>query len=544
MKRFPLYPFFVGLFVPLAMYAANAQQVSVRELLWPVAIVVVLAALLLAITAVICRSVHRGAPLAAVALLTILAYGQWRQGLWYLTKPLNLRDAAADTHRMLILQFLILVWLAYFMASRVKQPQILTLRLNQISPILLACPLVFVLARRVSAIGESPSSHNDAARLSGINSIASDAVDDPDIYLIIADAHGRQDILKEMYGYDDAPFLQHLREKGFFVANRSHSNYALTQLSVASMLNMRYLNEFDHIKSVTWDPVMPLLRHSAIVAILQGLDYRYVTFETALPDLCFSDSGDYVHQPGYKPITDFQQMLIDMSLLSEFGSDKIQSWLTREQSNVYQQKRQAVLFELGQGPVVAKLPGPKFVFMHLFCPHTPFVFDVDGSDPVHRGYGSYMDPGLDALYTPDTYRQWYAPQAEFLDGRLSAMIDQILANSAKPPIIVLLSDHGPRSEAQFSGIDPADSNLRECMSNLTAIFLPPRPGVAGTSSQSCGLYPSMTPVNIFRVILNDYFGAKLPLLPDKVFFSCPWYYAYHDVTEIVSDPPNSSPTAN
>ena len=34
-----------------------------------------------------------------------------------------------------------------------------------------------------------------------------------------------------------------------------------------------------------------------------------------------------------------------------------------------------------------------------------------------------------------------------------------------------------------------------------------------------GLYQDISPVNSFRVVLNTFFGAKLPLLPDRSFFS-------------------------
>jgi hypothetical protein len=33
------------------------------------------------------------------------------------------------------------------------------------------------------------------------------------------------------------------------------------------------------------------------------------------------------------------------------------------------------------------------------------------------------------------------------------------------------------------------------------------------------LYPAMSPVNTFRVILNQYFGTSLGLLPDRSYFS-------------------------
>jgi hypothetical protein len=60
---------------------------------------------------------------------------------------------------------------------------------------------------------------------------------------------------------------------------------------------------------------------------------------------------------------------------------------------------------------------------------------------------------------------------------------------------------------------------------LTAIYLP------GKNNE--GLYSQITPVNIFRVILNDYFDAKLPLLEDHSYYSYPSQFASRDVTEVV-----------
>src|SRR5215216_4297779 len=48
----------------------------------------------------------------------------------------------------------------------------------------------------------------------------------PDIYLIILDAHGRADVLKKKYGYDNSSFLEKLQDMGFYVAKCSQSNYA------------------------------------------------------------------------------------------------------------------------------------------------------------------------------------------------------------------------------------------------------------------------------------------------------------------------------
>jgi hypothetical protein len=51
------------------------------------------------------------------------------------------------------------------------------------------------------------------------------------------------------------------------------------------------------------------------------------------------------------------------------------------------------------------------------------------------------------------------------------------------------------------------------------------------------LYPGITPVNSFRVVLNTYFGAKLPLLPDRNYFST-WSHPFEfvEVTSAVRPP--------
>jgi hypothetical protein len=52
-----------------------------------------------------------------------------------------------------------------------------------------------------------------------------------------------------------------------------------------------------------------------------------------------------------------------------------------------------------------------------------------------------------------------------------------------------------------------------------------------------GLHDGISPVNSFRVVLNSFFGANLPLLPDRSFYST-WSepYRFIDVTETVLTP--------
>ncbi len=65
----------------------------------------------------------------------------------------------------------------------------------------------------------------------------------PDIYFIVLDAYARDDVLKEMYGFDNTEFLAYLRNKGFYIAERSAANYCQTGLSIGSCFNLCYLDK-------------------------------------------------------------------------------------------------------------------------------------------------------------------------------------------------------------------------------------------------------------------------------------------------------------
>ncbi len=155
---------------------------------------------------------------------------------------------------------------------------------------------------------------------------------------------------------------------------------------------------------------------------------------------------------------------------------------------------------------------PMFVFAHIMCPHPPFVFNRTGGRGLRMDWG--FGDGVSSGQAGD-YRQAYREQVGFINSRMPEIIDRILASSKPPPVLVLQADHGPGSKLDFE--DAAKTDLRERMSILNAYYLPGAP--AGT------VYPTITPVNTFRVIFNTYLGANFKLLPDNSFFSC-WSTPY------------------
>jgi hypothetical protein len=91
--------------------------------------------------------------------------------------------------------------------------------------------------------------------------------------------------------------------------------------------------------------------------------------------------------------------------------------------------------------------------------------------------------------------------------------------SEKDPIIIIQGDHGPGAYLDWESIE--NSILPERFGIINAYYFPN--GGEGM------LYPSITPVNSFRIVLNVYFNHQFELLEDKNFFST-WARPY-DFTE-------------
>jgi hypothetical protein len=99
----------------------------------------------------------------------------------------------------------------------------------------------------------------------------------------------------------------------------------------------------------------------------------------------------------------------------------------------------------------------------------------------------------------------YVSQLQYINYKLTEVIEAILSQSERPPIIILQGDHGSRSTAEGFG----KINFREAFPILNAYYLP--------NGGKKYLYEAISPVNTFRVIFNHYLGENFELLEDKSY---------------------------
>jgi len=142
----------------------------------------------------------------------------------------------------------------------------------------------------------------------------------PDIYYIILDGYGRSDVLKELYGFDNAEFLAHLVDQGFVVPAESHSNYVQTYLSLASSLNLTYLDKLQKAmddKATDRRPLRYLIENNSVARLLRQAGYQFVFMPSSYSATSRSPQADVCFCRGYG----FEQCREQADLLDALGAN-------------------------------------------------------------------------------------------------------------------------------------------------------------------------------------------------------------------------------
>ena len=326
----------------------------------------------------------------------------------------------------------------------------------------------------------------------------------PDIYYIILDSYGRDDALG---GFDNSEFIAELEDRGFYVASEATSNYLYSLQSLASSLNMAYLDDLGHRIPGSRSDLLRIGRENALVAILKDLGYFYVHLESGFvlgdeapsADLEFKFTPAGVLRNSNRSVADeslfdrqFARSLIATTILGAIAG---QTFLRDDHSALpwYAPERTLQMFDVLSKQIEGS--DPKFVFAHIVKPHRPATFDQHGNFVsgttmdvlgvrAHDEFGPTHDPSV-----PDAY----IGQLIYINSLVLNTVDNILSHSDNDPIIVIAADHGRADDYPSHAI-------------LAAFHLP--------SSGTSDLYPSISSVNHFRYILDYYFDLDIGLIED------------------------------
>lgn len=501
LKKWILHPFLFGAVPVLALLANNINQIGPMFAIRPLVIALMLAALFLFFYRLILKDWPRAALAATLSLLLIFTYGH--------VHPLLSRVSLAGIN-LGRNSYMAVFWVGLYAAGiwliikKYKSSSTWTATLNAVGLLMLGFSLGHITFYEVhSLISLRQSSAGVASLASQLHPQPGETL--PDIYYIMPEDYERSDALKTIFGYDNSPFLASLEQMGFYIATCSQANYNTSDASLAASLNMQYLatlnNQFTPPNTDLGD-LSPYLQNSAVLQTLKTLGYKFIAFQSGYSPTEFRNADIYLSPQtdlnnlqlfgGLSPLEAllFQTTIGDFFLETHILPNSVSNTIF---DNAYLLDRNRILYELQKLPEVSSLPGPKFVWVHLLAPHNPFVFGPQG-EFLHRNTPFTYNDDQDAVHFDD-YRSGYDGEINYLDNRLLEGIKAILDHSARPPIILLQSDDGSTRAGVWS------------LATLNAYYLPPG------SEQN--LYPTISPVNSFRVIFNSYFGGHLDLLKDQ-----------------------------
>jgi hypothetical protein len=517
---FPFHPLLATLFPVLSLYAHNIDETPPGVIWRPLGYALLSTLIVWAAAAIPFRQLRRAAVVTTFVSLIFFSYGHIANQI-----PPDKRILAAPICIGTIIALTAAVW-------KFRDNYLEATRVLNLAAVVLLAPSLFSISGRIvgkwygadqstlrdtdlisadrSGVdrGGAKSKHNKTPRT--ITALQAEAL--PDIYYIVLDAYGRQDSLKQFYGYDNTPFIAELEKRGFYVAKQSRANYPKTSYCLPTSLNMNYLDKLLPIgrsERFNAETMRRLIDENAVADYLRDRGYHYVYLWTGIEATRVDTADLELDNSRVAPPSSFGGELLRLTPL---GGRQMEPIISYGMASLYDAPRAEILTAFHNLSYVPRLGYPKFVFAHILAPHPPFIFNADG-EPVTPKF-PYDDADGSALFrahnmTKQEYQEGYVGQLKYVNRRTLEAIDAIKQKSKRPPIIIVQGDHGSRMHVDWESREKTD--LREPFSILNAYLVP--------DSVRQQLYPAITPVNSFRVLFNQMFGANYPLLPDRSYFA-------------------------
>jgi hypothetical protein len=507
----PLYPVLAAAYPVIYLYAQNVQEaIAPAEIFIPLAICVGATLAVMGIIGAVTRAWAAAGLASTLLLVLFFTYGM----AWdWLGEMLLGQWVLVGAWLLLAITGLSFIWRFHDRADWV------TLPLNVITGLVLLFNLVLIGA---FVFNVRPTAANTG---SGVT--ASGEADEPralpDVYWIILEEYGSQNVLREHFNFDNSPFLDALRDRGFYIAADSTANYLKTAPAIQAARNLEYLDgaalRAQAKGPADWGPMYRGLRSPfEVQQFLDELGYRFIYAGTFWGPMGQHPSAEinYVYDKLTSEFVEVLQRATMLRVFEDLGPEAPYDW----RRNRYNQ----TLYELRSLRRASTLGGPKFIHTQLALNHEPYVFHPDGS-----------------FITADearelTHEEEYVEQLQYTNAQMLDWVDQLLdVPPDERPIIMLLGDEGPwppgyrNDERGYDWTTASPEVLKEKFGIINAVYLPDQ------DPEEAGFYPSISLVNQFRVLFNAEFGLDLPLLPDRNYI---WpnqsdIYTYIDVTDQV-----------
>jgi hypothetical protein len=501
----PFHPFLMAAFPIVFLFARNLHQaVKSSDMLTPLELSLGATAIVMLVGWAIFRNAKAVALVVSAWLLLFFSYGRVSEAL---------EGKVLGRARFLLPAWAVLAVAAIVAAFAFRERLTGTTKaLNLITAVLVVMNLIPIWLYRAPVTPANSASGLTGEPAKGLSAAEKTEHQLPDIYYIVPEDYGDERTLRDLYGVETHYFVRYLEKEGFYVAKDSLANYQNTQFSLAASMNLEYLSTLLGKDATDSDAAARTLHGFAASKFLKALGYRYVHMGFWWGPTRTDPTADIEVKSG--SLSEFSSILYDTTILPTLSRKlQVKQGSLDPDRATYQQYRT----QLDDLVRTAKLRGPKFVFAHLGLPHEPYVFDRNGR---------FVHPPK--KLSREEQAKLFADQAYYTTRKLQEVIGRLLDATGRKAVIILQTDEGADPILSFGkDVNILLNKIKRSVEDgtyeqsdyrvqliakyriLNAYFLP------GVSHRQ--LYPSITPVNSFRLLFDLYFHAGFGLLPDRIW---------------------------
>ena len=317
----------------------------------------------------------------------------------------------------------------------------------------------------------------------------------PDVFFLLFDGYPGQKSLSDSFHFSNKEVYDFLDSDSFHFLPVS-ANYNVTQFSMSSILNMKYIKpgyDADRVGQKDEQARQNEINDAAVFNIFEKAGYRIEN----------NSIFDVKNMPGTFNSNGFilahNFLLTDKILVNRMSRDiggqfpgfmKKNPFLHDMSPEAHKDDNNVLIKKLLQ---LADQPAgkqPVFCYTHLVMPHGPYLFDSTGKE---------TDPAIYSAPRAWMNRGNFISYLEYTNTVLKKLVTAI--RQKKPgAIVIVMSDHGFREYLDDNSVQASHFD------NICAVHFPGK-----TDKQAPD---TLTNVNFFRYLFNDQFGQKLPYLKD------------------------------
>lgn len=305
----------------------------------------------------------------------------------------------------------------------------------------------------------------------------------PSIYYIITDKYTSSEVLKNQYNFNNTRFHNSLESQNFSVVKNFYTNYDETYASLASSLNLNYLQDMGVNEGTSQKQVYTLLDNYEVQRFLREQGYNYYHIGGGYTRFNKNADKSYFHFydffGGTVSLNRFERIIFQKTIFHKRASVKTHTYAN---SKSYESISN-----------ISENAGKKFVFAHIMSPHRPYTLPkaVDEVEFYSKSEASK--------------KERYVQEVKATNILLNRTVQDIIENEEEA-VIIIQGDEGPTLEgSNFT----EEKDIRRDHSVMFAHYTP------NVSDEKFD--DNVNPVNLFRVIFNNYFGKDLPLNEGKTF---------------------------